>query len=130
MPVGAMWKHHIIVTRESVLSPPSALPQRNGQLPDNPPRANIPAVVAYIADPQILEDLTPNPDEVECIFDHPFGAIHRGSVAGDAVSDLVPLGSDWWPLEDEFHVSYLILCEADFSRWKSERDRWAPTKCM
>lgn len=23
MPVGAMWKHHIIVTRESVLIPPS-----------------------------------------------------------------------------------------------------------
>lgn len=62
-------------------------------------------MVAFIADPEVLATLQPNPDEVECIFDHPFGAIHSGHVAGDAVQDLVPIGSDWWPMEDEFHVS-------------------------
>lgn len=61
----------------------------------------------------MLSSLQPNPDEVDCIFDHPFGSFHTGSVHGDAVQDLVPIGSDWWPLEDEFHVSSGILRGAD-----------------
>lgn len=85
------------------------------------PIANTAAVVAFIADPAILESLTPNPDEVECIFDHPFGAIHRGTVDGNAAADLVPVGSDWWPLEDEYHVSSLIPTDETDAQSMEER---------
>lgn len=59
------------------------------------------AVVAFVADLSVIDSLTPNPDEVDRIFDHPFSAIYTGQMEQGV--KLAEAG-DWWPFPDEYHV--------------------------
>lgn len=61
--------------------------------------------MAFISDPTLVSTLRPNPDEVECIFDHPLKAIHTGIVEGELAENLHVSDTNWWPGPTEFHVS-------------------------
>jgi len=58
-------------------------------------------VVAYLDDVSVLEELRAAPGEVSRIFDHPLEALLDPGLARE--EGLVPLGSDDWPYEVEFH---------------------------
>ncbi|GMK54366.1 hypothetical protein CspeluHIS016_0109520 [Cutaneotrichosporon spelunceum] len=60
-------------------------------------------VVAFISDPELVNTLRPNPEEVECIFDHPLKAIHTGVVEGELADNLNLSDTNWWPGPTEFH---------------------------
>jgi hypothetical protein len=90
LPMNAHLKNHIVVTRTSSSPTTSQLTS---------------AVVAFISDPALVTTLRPNPDEVECIFDHPLKAIHTGIVEGELAENLNLSDTNWWPGPTEFHVS-------------------------
>ncbi|GJE93574.1 NUDIX hydrolase domain-like protein [Phanerochaete sordida] len=58
-------------------------------------------VVALLTDLSVLETLTPSPDEVDLIFDHPLAAILEPSLGKG--EPLVPLNSELWPSSDPFY---------------------------
>ena len=64
-------------------------------------------VVAYLDDVSVLEELRAAPGEVSRIFDHPLEALLDPGLACEEA--LVPLGSDDWPYEVEFHVRRLCF---------------------
>lgn len=59
-------------------------------------------VVAFLEDPSVLGGLTASQHEVARIFDHPI----RGFLDPNVVErdDLVPIGSEDWPYDEELHV--------------------------
>ncbi|KAK7454508.1 hypothetical protein VKT23_011262 [Stygiomarasmius scandens] len=58
-------------------------------------------VVAFLSDNSILEQLIPNPGEVDRIFDHPLEAILDPQIVKN--ERLVPIGSEDWPYEHELY---------------------------
>ncbi|WOO85095.1 Nudix hydrolase 15, mitochondrial [Vanrija pseudolonga] len=75
LPLNAPFKHHIVVT----------------------------PVVAFIDDPALVDSLTPNPDEVDCIFDHPLGAVWTGEPEDEVKTGLATHGGEWWPHGEDYH---------------------------
>ncbi len=65
------------------------------------------AVVCFLSDPTIIDDLIPSPDEVDLIFDHPLKGCLEGELHGKDVDDLVEKGGEWWPHTEDFHVRRL-----------------------
>ena len=65
-------------------------------------------MIAFLDDVSVLEELRAAPGEVACIFDHPLEALLDPGLLRDCDSEqtLVPLGSEHWQYETEFHVSY------------------------
>ncbi len=65
-------------------------------------------VIAFLDDVSVLEELRVAPREVACIFDHLLEVSLDPELLRDCVSEqtLVPLGSEHWQYETEFHVSY------------------------
>ncbi|WVF69691.1 hypothetical protein IAT40_004470 [Kwoniella sp. CBS 6097] len=60
-------------------------------------------VVCFISSPEILQALSPNPDEVDAIFTHPLKGCLTGSLNGEDAVGLTEIGAEWWPHEEEFH---------------------------
>ncbi|OCF77062.1 hypothetical protein I204_02771 [Kwoniella mangroviensis CBS 8886] len=60
-------------------------------------------VVCFISSPSILNDLIPNPDEVDAIFTHPLRGCLTGILDGTDSEGLVEVGGEWWPHEEEYH---------------------------
>jgi peroxisomal coenzyme A diphosphatase NUDT7 len=67
-------------------------------------------VIAFLDDVGVLDGLRAAPGEVACIFDHPLEAMLEPELLllreGGEEPALVPRGSDDWPYETEFHVSF------------------------
>jgi coenzyme A diphosphatase NUDT7 len=61
-------------------------------------------VIAILTNPSILDNLKPAEREVAKIFDHPLRAILDPELASNEA--LVSKGSDDWPYDTEYHVSY------------------------
>jgi coenzyme A diphosphatase NUDT7 len=61
--------------------------------------------VCFISDSQLIDALKPSPDEVDHIFSHPLKGCHTGVLEGRDTEGLVEMGGQWWPHEQEFHVS-------------------------
>ncbi|TFK38078.1 NUDIX hydrolase domain-like protein [Crucibulum laeve] len=60
-------------------------------------------VVAVLTDPSsVLPQLKPNEGEVDRIFSYPLEGVLDPNLAREE-SELVPLGSEDWPFEEEFH---------------------------
>lgn len=58
-----------------------------------------------MADPSVIDQLKPSPDEVDFIFDYPLAAIYTGTLQDPDVGALTPLGGEWWPwAEEQFHT--------------------------
>ena len=125
LPLGSHYRNHIAVVRES--SPKAShkphTSRRRGeeataiavagdsQLGWQWQRrlADSPAVVCLLSDPSLVDTLRANPDEVDYVFTHPLRAVLDGRPAegarGEAVvRGLQPVGGEWWPHEEEFHV--------------------------
>lgn len=62
-------------------------------------------VVALLTDLSVLDNLTPSEGEVDVIFDHPLEAILDPALS--ASENLVPIQSEHWPSDAEFHVCLL-----------------------
>ena len=60
-------------------------------------------VVAFLTDPSVLATLVPSIGEVDVIFSHPLEALLEPSLS--AQEDLVAIGSELWPAQEEFYVS-------------------------
>ena len=84
-----------------------------------------PAVVCFVSDYSIIEQLQSNPDEVDHIFTHPLRGCHQGVLEGKDLEGLVAKGDEWWPHEEDFHVSHRDCAEvnADFSIFQSNENR-------
>jgi hypothetical protein len=121
LPLGSHYRNHIAVVRES--SPMASHTPRTSrrrveeatavcwrwrsQLERH--LADRPAVVCLLSDPSLVDTLRANPDEVDYVFTHPLRAVLDGRPAegarGEAVvRGLQPVGGEWWPHEEEFHV--------------------------
>lgn len=87
------------------------------------------AVVAFIDDPTLVDSLVPNPDEVDCIFDHPLGAVWTGEPEDEVKSGLATHGGEWWPHGEDYHVGSRTSNEADDSRVRTASARRARTGC-
>ena len=59
-------------------------------------------VVAFLADTSVLQRLKAAENEVSCIFSHPLEAILDPSLSEK--EKLVPIGSEDWPYQTEYHV--------------------------
>lgn len=92
LPLNAHMKNHIVVIRMSPF-----LHTRHKSYEEV-------AVVCFISDLKIVDNLKANDEEVDYIFSHPLKAIHEGMVDGEDNDELVERGGDWWPHEEEFHV--------------------------
>lgn len=90
-------KNHIVVIRKSSSTRPSETGSES--------EADEPAVVCYLSDSSLIGDLRPNPDEVDAIFSHPLKGCLDGHVSGDDAVGLSDKGGQWWPHEEDFHVS-------------------------
>ncbi|KEP52186.1 NUDIX hydrolase [Rhizoctonia solani 123E] len=70
-------------------------------------RLAVTPVVAFLSDLTLLDHLTPNPDEVDEIFDHPLEAILSPELAASLAPrperPLSARGSAQWPYEEEYH---------------------------
>ncbi|WVQ98156.1 hypothetical protein IAU59_005278 [Kwoniella sp. CBS 9459] len=60
-------------------------------------------VVCFISSPSVLDDLSPNPDEVDAIFTHPLKGCLTGNLEGEDAVGLAEPGEQWWPHEEQFH---------------------------
>nr|XP_019008376.1 uncharacterized protein I206_06935 [Kwoniella pini CBS 10737]OCF47157.1 hypothetical protein I206_06935 [Kwoniella pini CBS 10737] len=60
-------------------------------------------VVCFISDPSLLDDLRPNPDEVDAIFTHPLKGCLTGKLDAKDSAELVDIGGEWWPHEEKYH---------------------------
>ena len=63
--------------------------------------------MCYLSDPALVDDLRPNLDEVDAIFSHPLKGCLDGYLSGDDAVGLSEKGGQWWPHEEDFHVSQL-----------------------
>ncbi|ODO07898.1 hypothetical protein I350_03479 [Cryptococcus amylolentus CBS 6273] len=81
------------------------------------------AVVCFLSDPSLLIHLRPSPDEVDAIFTHPLKGCLTGEVEGKNWERLTEKDGEWWPYEEEFHVSCLITVTGGYRmhRFRSER---------
>jgi coenzyme A diphosphatase NUDT7 len=62
-------------------------------------------VVCFVSDPSIVDALIPHEAEVDAIFTHPLRGCLDGTVEGDDAARLSEKGGQWWPFEEEYHVS-------------------------
>jgi hypothetical protein len=85
-------------------------------------------VVAFISDPALVTTLRPNPDEVECIFDHPLKAIHTGIVEGELAENLNLSDTNWWPGPTEFHSLEDVTGSTGSYRMHRFRTRHTPIR--
>jgi hypothetical protein len=65
------------------------------------------AIVCFVSDPSIVETLKPHPAEVDAIFTHPLRGCLDGRVGGEDAVGLSERGGQWWPHEEEYHVSLM-----------------------
>ena len=72
----------------------------------SPNRVLVTPVIAFLDDISVLEELCASPREVARIFDHPLEALLDPELLRDSEEKLVTIGSEDWPYETEFHVSY------------------------
>ena len=63
-------------------------------------------MIVFLDDISVLEGLRAGPGEVARIFDHPLEALLDPELLHYSEEKLVPLGSEDWPYETEFHVRY------------------------
>jgi peroxisomal coenzyme A diphosphatase NUDT7 len=61
-------------------------------------------VVALLTKNDIVGQLEASVDEVACIFNHPLQALLDPTLVKNEDSELVPIGSENWPYETEYHV--------------------------
>ncbi|BEI81259.1 hypothetical protein CcaverHIS002_0204190 [Cutaneotrichosporon cavernicola] len=85
-------------------------------------------VVAFISDPALVTTLRPNPEEVECIFDHPLKAIHTGVVDGELAENLNLTDTNWWPGPTEFHSLEDVTGSTGSYRMHRFRTRHTPIR--
>ncbi|TXT13163.1 hypothetical protein VHUM_01564 [Vanrija humicola] len=100
LPLNAPFKHHIVVT----------------------------PVVAFIDDPALVDTLVPNPDEVDCIFDHPLGAVWTGEPEDAAKPGLVEHGGEWWPHGEDYHRMHVGSEHSGRADAQRFRTRHSPIK--
>lgn len=61
--------------------------------------------MVLISDWTIIDQLKPNPEEVDYIFSHPLRGVLDGFPSEAYQSKLEIKGGEWWPHEEEYHVS-------------------------
>jgi coenzyme A diphosphatase NUDT7 len=66
-------------------------------------------VVCFVSDPALVDKLEPYPAEVDAIFAHPLKGVLDGKVEDEYAAELSGKGGEWWPFEEEFHVSSFTL---------------------
>ena len=69
-------------------------------------------IVAFLADLSVLDNLTASEAEVDRIFSHSLEAILDPSLASSE-PDLVPMSSDDWPYDVEYHVRSHPRCSVE-----------------
>ncbi|EIW84192.1 hypothetical protein CONPUDRAFT_50555, partial [Coniophora puteana RWD-64-598 SS2] len=67
-------------------------------------------IVAFLSEPSIIDSLIPCAGEVDTIFDHPLEAILDPSLMDG--EPMVPLHSEHWPYDSEFHHPSDVALEA------------------
>ena len=81
-------------------------------------------VVALLTDLAVLDNLVPSQGEVDVIFDHPLEALLDPELS--AQEDLVEVGSELWPYEEQFYAS-IHFCIVEIMLLTLARRRITPT---
>jgi hypothetical protein len=76
-----------------------------------------PAIVCFLSDASVVDQLKASPDEVDYVFTHPLAAVLSGRPGDGYMERLQPIGGEWWPHDEEFHV-----CSELQSHYKSKVD--------
>lgn len=117
LPLNAHLRNHIVVVRESKISL-SHPPQPCRECVSAEFRA---AVVCFVSDYEVIRNLKANEEEVDRIFTHPLRGVLEGRVDAADADTLVERGSEWWPHEEEYHVSERSKVDLEADSWVVNR---------